>query len=106
MFELEHSINAISPLDGRYSSKLDKKIKQINSERGLIKQRVYIEVSWFIFLFKINSIKSKYTINNSEKKYLLDIVEKFNVDDARLIKSIEDNEKTSTSGNNRAISMG
>tara|TARA_B100000287_G_C20664338_1_gene791254 strand:+ start:1781 stop:3160 length:1380 start_codon:yes stop_codon:yes gene_type:complete len=90
MFELEHSINAISPLDGRYSSKLDKKIKQINSERGLIKQRVYIEVSWFIFLFKINSIKSKYTINNSEKKYLLDIVEKFNVDDARLIKSIED----------------
>ena len=89
MFELEHSINAISPLDGRYSSKLDKKIKQINSEYGLIKQRIYIEVSWFIFLFKINSVKAKYTINNSEKKYLLDIVEKFNIDDARLVKSIE-----------------
>ncbi|MEM6900023.1 MAG: hypothetical protein AAF583_09655, partial [Pseudomonadota bacterium] len=42
-------LTAISPLDGRYSSKVGD-LRYVFSEYGLIKQRVGIEVRWLIAL--------------------------------------------------------
>jgi hypothetical protein len=35
----EFTLKAISPIDGRYSSQIDKEINDINSEYGLIQKR-------------------------------------------------------------------
>ena len=39
------SLNAISPVDGRYAGKVDA-LRQTTSEYGLIRFRVHVEVSW------------------------------------------------------------
>ena len=40
---------SISPLDGRYA-KLCTEISATFSEYNLIKQRLFVEISWFIYL--------------------------------------------------------
>ena len=35
---LEYSLKAISPIDGRYASQIDNELNEINSEYGLIKK--------------------------------------------------------------------
>ena len=40
------TIDALTPLDGRYESKITE-LKEIFSEYGLIKYRVQVEVEWF-----------------------------------------------------------
>ena len=47
---IEFALKAISPIDGRYSSQIDQQLNDINSEYGLIKKRLYVEIKWFIFL--------------------------------------------------------
>ena len=39
------SLTAISPVDGRYASKVDA-LRNTTSEYGLIRFRVHVEVSW------------------------------------------------------------
>ena len=85
----EFSIKAISPIDGRYSSQIDQEINNINSEYGLIKKRLYVEIKWFIFLSSLKPIKKKFGLNKSEKDYLLEIDKNFDVKDALKIKDIE-----------------
>ena len=85
----EFSLKAISPIDGRYASQIDEKISDINSEYGLIKKRLYIEIQWFIFLSWLAPIKKKFSLNKSEKDYLLKIDEEFSIKDAIKIKDIE-----------------
>ena len=46
------SLNAISPIDGRYYSKVSHLSKYF-SEHGLIKNRVIVEVEYFISLCEI-----------------------------------------------------
>jgi hypothetical protein len=55
----EFSLKAISPIDGRYSLQIDQRINDINSEYGLIKNRLYVEIKWFIFLSTLGPIKKK-----------------------------------------------
>ena len=43
------SLNAITPIDGRYSEKTES-LKQYFSEEALIKYRVLVEVEYFIAL--------------------------------------------------------
>ena len=86
----EFTLTALSPIDGRYSSQLDPEINYINSEYGLIKKRLYVEIKWFIFLCSIYPINKKFALNKSEKHYLLKIYEKFNIKDALKIKKIEE----------------
>ena len=47
----------ISPLDGRYKSMIGK-LPELMSEYGLIKNRIKVEVSWFIHISKMNLIKN------------------------------------------------
>ena len=85
----EFSIKAISPIDGRYSSQIDQEINNINSEFGLIKKRLYVEIKWFIFLSSLKPINKKFSLNKSEKDYLLKINKNFDIKDALKIKDIE-----------------
>ena len=85
----EYSIKAISPIDGRYSSQIDQEINNINSEFGLIKKRLYVEIKWFIFLSSLKPINKKFSLNKSEKDYLLKINKNFGIKDALKIKDIE-----------------
>lgn len=85
----EFSIKAISPIDGRYSSQIDQEINNINSEYGLIKKRLYVEIKWFIFLSSLKPIKKKFGLSKSEKDYLLKIDKNFDIKDALKIKDIE-----------------
>jgi adenylosuccinate lyase len=79
-----HPLTAISPLDGRYRSQL-RQLGEYFSEYALIKYRVQVEVSYLIFL----SEKKFFTISTGTKKYLLAMMENFNLEDALEIKKIE-----------------
>ena len=46
------SLNAISPIDGRYQNKVSQ-LSEYFSEHGLIKNRVLVEVEYFISLCEI-----------------------------------------------------
>ena len=85
----EFTLKAISPIDGRYSSQIDKEINDINSEYGLIQKRLHVEIKWFIFLSSQNPIKKKFGLNKSEVDYLSKIDKNFSVKDAIEIKNIE-----------------
>ncbi|HTB26940.1 MAG TPA: adenylosuccinate lyase [Puia sp.] len=79
-----HPLTAISPLDGRYRSQLQQ-LGEYFSEYALIKYRVQVEVSYLIFL----SEKKFFTISPGTKKFLLALMENFNLQDALEIKKIE-----------------
>lgn len=87
---LEYSLKAISPIDGRYANQIDDELKDINSEYGLIKKRLFVEIKWFIFLTTIKSIKNQFNLNKSEKNFLLNIYNNFTIKDAIKIKEIEE----------------
>jgi adenylosuccinate lyase len=79
-----HALTAISPIDGRYRSQLQQ-LGEYFSEYALIKYRVEVEVSYFIFL----SEKKFFTLSANTKKSLLTTVENFSMEDALEIKKIE-----------------
>ena len=79
---------SISPLDGRYIDSV-KELRTITSEFGLIKYRVTVEIKWFIHLSNITKIKELPKLNIKEHKYLIDLIDNFNMNDARRIKTIE-----------------
>jgi adenylosuccinate lyase len=79
-----HPLTAISPLDGRYHHQLQS-LGEYFSEYALIKYRVLVEVNYFIFLHE----KKFFSISPATKKYLLEIVENFTLEDAQEIKKIE-----------------
>tara|TARA_B100001057_G_scaffold497087_1_gene600274 strand:- start:41 stop:1402 length:1362 start_codon:yes stop_codon:yes gene_type:complete len=79
---------SISPLDGRYIDSV-KELRTITSEFGLIKYRVTVEIKWFIHLSKITKIKELPKLNIKEYKYLADLIDNFDINDARRIKTIE-----------------
>ena len=79
---------SISPLDGRYSE-ICKDIASIFSEYSLIKYRVHIEVKWFIYLSKLNKISGLPKLTGKDEKFLINILEKFNLTDAKIVKKFE-----------------
>ena len=79
---------SISPLDGRYA-KICTDISTIFSEYNLIKQRVRIEIEWFKFLSKLQGISTFPPISKKEENFLNQIVNNFDIKDARKIKNIE-----------------
>ena len=56
---MDSNLNNISPIDGRYS-KLTKDLNDYFSESALIKYRIYIEIEYFIHLYKIGLNKLKH----------------------------------------------
>lgn len=83
-----HSLLGISPLDGRYSSKIDY-LSQYFSEAALMRYRVLVEVEWFIFLFNELKLTGTKRLTATELRDLRSIYEDFDVIAARRVKEIE-----------------
>ena len=79
-------INAISPIDGRYSH-LTNELNDYFSESALIKYRIHIEIFYFLELCKI--IPSLKKINKSKKKQIKLISENVSTNDIKKVKRIE-----------------
>ena len=81
------SLNAISPIDGRYQNKVSQ-LSEYFSEHGLIKNRVLVEVEYFISLCEIPLPQLK-KIDKSYFNKLRCIYENFSFEDSIAIKEIE-----------------
>lgn len=81
------SLNAISPIDGRYSSKTEN-LSNFFSEKALIRYRVLVEIEYFISLTEVE-IPGLSNWKSSDNKLIKNIYEKFSDDDAIKIKNIE-----------------
>ena len=81
------SLNAISPIDGRYQNKVSQ-LSDYFSEHGLIKNRVIVEVEYFISLCEIPLPQ----LQNFDKSFFIklrDIYMSFSFEDSTNIKEIE-----------------
>ncbi len=81
------ALYAISPLDGRYASKVDA-LRPIMSEAGLLHHRVEVEVAWVIALSKAGFAELP-AFSDAAVAYLNQIVANFGEADAQAIKDIE-----------------
>ena len=81
------SLKAISPIDGRYHSKIEE-LSEFFSEKALIKYRLLVEIEYFISLteIKLPNLK-KWDVNMNES--IRDIYRNFNDNDANEVKMIE-----------------
>jgi len=81
------SLNAISPIDGRYRSKVEK-LGPIFSEEGLIKYRVKVEIEYFIALCEI-PLPQLANFDSKLFPELRKIYTEFTSEDAQKVKDIE-----------------
>src|SRR5688572_11240933 len=80
-------ISALSPLDGRYASRLAA-LRPLMSEQGYMHRRVQVEVCWFIALSDAGFAEFK-PLSPGARTYLLGLVKNFSDADAVAIKEIE-----------------
>ena len=80
-------ISALSPLDGRYATKLAK-LRPVMSEQGYMQRRVQVEVAWFIALSDCGFAEFK-PLSPGARTYLLGLVKHFSETDGEAIKAIE-----------------
>ncbi|KAG0611745.1 hypothetical protein M758_7G162100 [Ceratodon purpureus] len=81
-------LTAISPLDGRYGSKL-KPLRSIFSEYGLIRFRVLVEVRWLQMLANNPGIEEVPSFSERANNFLEETLANFGVADALLVKKVE-----------------
>lgn len=81
------SLNAVSPVDGRYRQ-IAEKLADFFSESALIKYRVRVEVEYFIALCNL-PLTQLVHIDKGNFKSLRNIYQDFSIDDAAKIKEIE-----------------
>jgi adenylosuccinate lyase len=81
------TISALSPLDGRYASKLAT-LRPLMSEQGFMHRRVQVEVAWFIALSDAGFEEFK-PLSAGARTYLLNLVKNFSEADGNAIKEIE-----------------
>ena len=81
-------ITAISPIDGRYGSKVTE-LTECFSEYALLKNRVKVEVMWLIALCKEAQIAECRALTAGEEQQLRDIVANFTPAEAEKVKKIE-----------------
>ena len=81
-------LTAISPIDGRYSSKTEP-LRVAFSEFGLIKHRVTVEVRWLQQLASHPDLKEIPPFSDSANEVLNQLVENFDEQKAQRIKEIE-----------------
>ncbi|MBF0110555.1 MAG: adenylosuccinate lyase [Magnetococcales bacterium] len=82
------SMTALSPLDGRYESKMVR-LQPIFSEFGLIRNRVRIEIEWLKALSREEAIVEVFSFNPATIDWLDGIVRQFDETDALKVKHIE-----------------
>ena len=80
-------ISALSPLDGRYASKLNA-LRPLMSEQGYMHRRVQVEIAWFIALSDAGFAEFK-PLTTGARAYLSVLVKNFSEADAVAIKEIE-----------------
>ena len=80
-------ISALSPLDGRYASRLAA-LRPHMSEQGYMHKRVQVEVAWFIALSDAGFAEFK-ALSPGARTYLTGLVKNFTETDGRAIKDIE-----------------
>jgi len=83
-----NALTALSPLDGRYVGRL-KGLRDLFSEAGLIRSRVQVEIAWFIALSEAGGFSAMPALHPDDRRFLTDLVEHFDTDDAAAIKAIE-----------------
>ena len=83
------TLNALSPLDGRYAKKVDN-LRQYFSEFALIKFRVEVEIKWLISLSDEKAIKEVTPLSSSTQELLQKTIQSFSEADAAEIKKIEE----------------
>src|SRR3569623_2669346 len=81
------TISALSPLDGRYASRLAT-LRPLMSEQGYMHRRVQVEICWFIALSDAGFSEFK-PLTPGARTYLLGLVKNFSAADARALKEIE-----------------
>ena len=81
------SLNAISPVDGRYRP-VTEKLADYFSEGALIKFRILVEVEYFIALCEL-PLPQLTNFDKKAFKALREIYENFSLEDARHVKKIE-----------------
>ena len=82
------SLTALSPLDGRYASKVDA-LRPVFSEYGLMHRRVAVEIAWLVALSDESAIKELPPFPATARAKLQKIADDFSVADAQRIKDIE-----------------
>ncbi len=82
------SIEALSPLDGRYSLRVSP-LRKIFSEYGLIKFRVHVEIEWLIALSKLERVAELDRLSVQVVHQLRSITSNFSATDADAVKKIE-----------------
>ena len=81
------TLNALSPLDGRYAGKLDA-LRPWLSESAFMKQRVFVEIHWLLALGSA-SLADVPRISQADADFLLSLANGFTDADAQRIKEIE-----------------
>jgi adenylosuccinate lyase len=81
------TLNALSPLDGRYASKLDA-LRPWLSESAFMKQRVFVEIHWLLALGS-SGLADVPAISKADADFLLSLANAFTDADAQRIKEIE-----------------
>jgi len=82
------SLTAVSPIDGRYGSKVTE-LREIFSEFGLIKFRVEVEVRWLQALAAHPEVIELSEFSSEAMQFLDNIVSEFSLEDAERVKEIE-----------------
>ena len=81
------TLNALSPLDGRYAARLSA-LRPLMSEYGYMQRRVQVEVAWFIALSDAGFAEFK-PLTTGARAYLLGLVKHFSEADCIAIKEFE-----------------
>ncbi|WP_020676499.1 adenylosuccinate lyase [Geopsychrobacter electrodiphilus] len=81
-------ITDISPIDGRYATKVAP-LSECFSEYALLKNRVKVEVMWLLALCKESGIPECRAVSSREEEQLRAIVTNFSPEEAEKIKKIE-----------------
>jgi adenylosuccinate lyase len=81
-------ITAISPIDGRYASKVAE-LTECFSEYALVRNRVRVEVLWLMALCAEVSIPECRALTSEETNLLMGIVDDFTPEEAEKVKQIE-----------------
>jgi adenylosuccinate lyase len=82
------SLSAISPIDGRYASKVEA-LRALFSEYALIKHRVLVEVRWLQHLAACKEINEVPPFTDETNRFLETLLDDFSLEDAQRVKDIE-----------------
>jgi Adenylosuccinate lyase (EC 4.3.2.2) len=81
---MEHDLVSISPINGRYRREVQE-LSDYFSEFALMRERVFVEIEYLIFLSKLLNLDLK-----AIKKKTIKIRKEFDFNDAKRIKELEE----------------